>query len=525
MAEHVGLFLPLPERLARQYPPEGKEGEDTSPPHLTLVYIGDVDDGKVEELREVLSRIVQAVPPMDLRLLPPTTFQNEEGQTILHSPVAGPQLEQAHNAIKGALQRRGFDVKHYDEFKPHVTIEYIDPGERSKFRYLSPKGRWRADSIGFWVGEDRQMLPLGLRRAVMAAADKEVRDQIVKFFEQNPDPGDDQVHELAESLGINPHEFESMIYSLLTDFVHKRDTIACLLRAGRPDLANVVARDEDPALKALKDEMEKIGKIAIDMVAKRKPLDIGAYFSTSSGQLDLYSDAWNGTSPETKKRLIDLKYEIGNALKSKTRRRILEVQRGGKKVWTHGKGSFGTRKFVDGYSCGFKLMLTPEEEKLIETVIIRGGGDFKAFSHKPIISPKPAKPAVREWEFIGHTYQYRDVFKRNKGRFIKEGKSGVWIVPADRYDDVIKALKAEGAGYVVEPSGYGPGVVALDPPENVYFVGRTFPVKDLLKKGGARWEPNEKAWTVPDNRVKDMLRMLDAEGIRYEQDGEEVWLR
>lgn len=219
MAEHVGLFLPLPERLARQYPPEGKAGEDTSPPHLTLVYIGDVDDGKVEELREVLSRIVQAVPPMDLRLLPPTTFQNEEGQTILHSPVAGPQLEQAHNALKGALQRRGFDVKHYDEFKPHVTIEYIDPGERSKFRYLAPQGRWRADSVGFWVGEDRQMLPLGPRRVVMAATDKELRATIVKFFKKNPNPSDDQVHALAERLGVDPHEFETIIYSLLTDCV------------------------------------------------------------------------------------------------------------------------------------------------------------------------------------------------------------------------------------------------------------------------------------------------------------------
>ena len=170
MAEHVGLFIPLPERLARQYPPDGKEGEDSSPPHLTLVYIGDVPDDRIDELRAVLTRIVQAIPPLELKLQPPTTFKNDEGQTILHSPVSGPLLERAHNAIDGALKRRGFDVQGYDEFKPHVTIEYVDPGAQPKFSYVEPKGQWVADSVGFWVGEDRRSLPFGSRKTVNAAA-------------------------------------------------------------------------------------------------------------------------------------------------------------------------------------------------------------------------------------------------------------------------------------------------------------------------------------------------------------------
>ena len=168
MPEHVGLFIPLPERLARQYPPDGKEGEDSSPPHLTLVYIGDVPDDKVAELRDVLKRIVQAIPPLELKLLPPTTFKNDDGQTIVHSPVSGPLLERAHNAIDTALKRRGFDVQGYDEFKPHVTIEYVDPGEQPKFNYVAPKGQWMADSVGFWVGDDRRSLPFNRTKAVQA---------------------------------------------------------------------------------------------------------------------------------------------------------------------------------------------------------------------------------------------------------------------------------------------------------------------------------------------------------------------
>jgi hypothetical protein len=73
--------------------------------------------------------------------------------------------------------------------------------------------------------------------------DREVRQKIVDFFKSNPNPGDDQVHELAESLGINPHKFETIIYSLLTQYIQgstKRSIIACLVRAGRHDLADAM---------------------------------------------------------------------------------------------------------------------------------------------------------------------------------------------------------------------------------------------------------------------------------------------
>lgn len=257
MAQSVGLFLPLPERLARQYPPGGREGEDSSPPHVTFVYIGTVEDDRVDELEQVLRRVLQAVPPLELKLLPPRTFKNDSDQTILHSQVHCPGLREAHDAVKAALERRGFTVEAYPDFKPHVTIEYIDPGEKPKFQYIAPTGRWRTDSVGFWVEERHKNLPLGYRKQVSATASSKVKDRIVEWFKENPNPSDDQVHELAESLGIDAHDFEATIYSLLTDFVNrnivftkvdanKRAVIACMLLAGRLELANVVAgRVED----------------------------------------------------------------------------------------------------------------------------------------------------------------------------------------------------------------------------------------------------------------------------------------
>jgi len=46
-----------------------------------------------------------------------------------------------------------------------------------------------------------------------------VREKIIKFIETNPHPDDDQIHDLAEQLGMEPDELETEIYSLLTDAI------------------------------------------------------------------------------------------------------------------------------------------------------------------------------------------------------------------------------------------------------------------------------------------------------------------
>lgn len=42
------------------------------------------------------------------------------------------------------------------------------------------------------------------------------RCAIVKLFTEKPNPDDSDVHALAEKIGIDPHEFEEIIYELLT---------------------------------------------------------------------------------------------------------------------------------------------------------------------------------------------------------------------------------------------------------------------------------------------------------------------
>jgi len=53
----VGLFVPLPAHLAIQYPEDGRTGEDSSPPHITVVYIGSFP----KELEKKLVKLTQEI--------------------------------------------------------------------------------------------------------------------------------------------------------------------------------------------------------------------------------------------------------------------------------------------------------------------------------------------------------------------------------------------------------------------------------------------------------------------------------
>lgn len=47
----------------------------------------------------------------------------------------------------------------------------------------------------------------------------DLRNEIIRWFLENPYPEDDKVHAFAESLGVEPDEFESHIYAVLSSIL------------------------------------------------------------------------------------------------------------------------------------------------------------------------------------------------------------------------------------------------------------------------------------------------------------------
>ena len=92
--------------------------------------------------------------------------------------------------------------------------------------------------------------------------DDKIYTAIMDFFADNPSPPDDDIHDLAEKLGLDPHDFEAKIYALL----------GSILGTGKAKEEKFTEKDADPEqLKlGIKVEMEHTKNRAI---AKRISLD------------------------------------------------------------------------------------------------------------------------------------------------------------------------------------------------------------------------------------------------------------
>lgn len=49
-------------------------------------------------------------------------------------------------------------------------------------------------------------------------SDKEIDDQIIQFFKDNPNPDDKKVHALATAMALEPDQFENKVYALMSSF-------------------------------------------------------------------------------------------------------------------------------------------------------------------------------------------------------------------------------------------------------------------------------------------------------------------
>lgn len=95
-------------------------GEDRL--HLTLKFLGEVDRGRLPELREALARATAGVAPLELRLGGVGAFPSLRSPRVLWLGVEGPPaLGALRDGVEDTMGELGFDRETRD-FHPHVTL-------------------------------------------------------------------------------------------------------------------------------------------------------------------------------------------------------------------------------------------------------------------------------------------------------------------------------------------------------------------------------------------------------------------
>lgn len=150
---NVGVFAPLPPELAAQFPE--RDEHDSSPPHVTCLYVGRVPDYQATLVRRVLQEAVGWWnKDLHFKLAPSVSYfppsEHSGNCQVAKLDVVCPGLHVLREQLKEALVRSGVNVAdNWPVFRPHATLQYLEPGV-SKYTGQVPKGQWVANRLELW---------------------------------------------------------------------------------------------------------------------------------------------------------------------------------------------------------------------------------------------------------------------------------------------------------------------------------------------------------------------------------------
>jgi len=174
-AKHCGVFIPVPYNLAKDFP--DKSMFDDSMPHLTVLYVGDLDPKSYRVLVNLVRKFAEKIKPFFCDLAMYGELLNKEKQKVAYmapSAVNGTKLALVHGLLRRFIEDAGKEYKlaigheygpndtaslpYEMRFKPHATLAYLKPMEP----YLGPKpaGSWRVHELECW-GHETIRIPLG----------------------------------------------------------------------------------------------------------------------------------------------------------------------------------------------------------------------------------------------------------------------------------------------------------------------------------------------------------------------------
>jgi 2'-5' RNA ligase len=165
----VALYMPRAVAEAMNVP----DGEPPDMLHITMCYLGALDEGEVQAAKDQLEGIVAAVAaaqPADLLEFTVTgsgRFAPADGASPEPSPCPfylsvepGPEIRALRDAVTGALDQAGIPWKGEHAFAPHITLAYVDLLDDDPARVAAPM-TFGVNQLSLSYGPDRCDFPLG----------------------------------------------------------------------------------------------------------------------------------------------------------------------------------------------------------------------------------------------------------------------------------------------------------------------------------------------------------------------------
>jgi len=113
--------------------------------HLTLRFIGDIDDALARDIASLLGQVQRTA--FDLRLDGLSSFGGRKPRALVAAAAAGQALMELQAEHERLLQRVGLEPEGR-KFTPHVTLARLrDSSSRQVADYLAARGHYRSSSF------------------------------------------------------------------------------------------------------------------------------------------------------------------------------------------------------------------------------------------------------------------------------------------------------------------------------------------------------------------------------------------
>ena len=155
----AGVFIPLPEEIAKQFP---ALSEDTSKPHVTFLYVGDVTGREEIFEKAVQDFFLEERGPIIARLAGVDYFTNQLSRVAYSRVHFSTDMGAMRDRLASKLEDIGFKIENKFPlaYLPHVTLEYMqNPHER--WTGHIPVGEWHFHAVEVWGLPKLIEIPLG----------------------------------------------------------------------------------------------------------------------------------------------------------------------------------------------------------------------------------------------------------------------------------------------------------------------------------------------------------------------------
>jgi RNA 2',3'-cyclic 3'-phosphodiesterase len=115
--------------------------------HLTLRFLGDVEEATVEPIARALREHVGPFPRFTINAKGLGVFPGVKRPRVLWVGLEGNQLIELASTVETALKSLGFAPEERD-FKPHLTIGRWRQAEKSATQFVAELERWKGHEFG-----------------------------------------------------------------------------------------------------------------------------------------------------------------------------------------------------------------------------------------------------------------------------------------------------------------------------------------------------------------------------------------